>query len=305
VNNIRFFKRKEIDGQKWNELINNSFNTLPYTLTWYLDAVAENWGALVLNDYEAAMPMVWLRKLGIKCLYQPYYCQQLGVFSPVPLHAAAHRDFLNEAAALFPYIHVNLNPSSSVVADEFSLLKKKNLLLPLDKDYSIIQKKFSGSHRRNIGKANKAGLTFSEQADLKSFQNFYLDNVNRTKENFKAQHEKIFKKLTQALITEKKASIFSANNAAGNLLAAVLIVFHSNRLIGIINTSSATGKKTGAAHFLFDQIINKFSNSEFTLDFEGSSIATIARFYEGFGAGEEVFYNYKNTIFKGIRQRFS
>ena len=87
-------------------------------------------------------------------------------------------------------------------------------------------------------------------------------------------------------------------------MAAVLIIFHKKRLIGIINTSSSSGKKRGASHFLFDQIIRKFSKSDHVLDFEGSSIASIAQFYEGFGAVEEIFYNYKTTILKALRQRF-
>ena len=184
------------------------------------------------------------------------------------------------------------------------MLRKKNLLLALNTDYAAIQKKYSISHRRNIAKAQKAGLLFVENGDLKAFQKFYLENVNRTKENFKAKHEKIFKKLTQVLLTQNRANIFEVCNAGGDLLAAALIIAHKTRLIGIINTSSEKGKKTGASHFLFDQIIKKFSNSAFTLDFEGSSVATIARFYEGFGAEQEVFYNYKNTLLKAISQRF-
>ena len=128
MNNIRFLARAEIDLQKWDGLINNSFNSLPYALSWYLDAVAENWGALVLNDFEAAMPLVWLRKMGVKCLYQPYYCQQLGVFSFKPLKADVHRLFFKMANGRFPYININVNPTAAVVADELGLAKRKNRL---------------------------------------------------------------------------------------------------------------------------------------------------------------------------------
>jgi hypothetical protein len=305
VNNIRFLKRKEIDDRRWNETINASVNSLPYALTWYLDAVSENWDALVLNDYDAVMPLVWLRKFGIKCLYQPYYCQQLGLFSTEKITAGLYRDFLQTASTQFSYIHINLNPSAALVAEKFALLKKKNLLLPLGNDHASLQKEYSGSHKRNITKAQKASLVFSTQCDLKSFQKFYLENVNHTKENFKPKHEKIFKKLTQLLITNGHGVIFTARDTSNNLQASVLLVIHKKRLIGIINTSSASGKKQGASHFLFDHIIQKFSGSEFILDFEGSSIATIARFYEGFGAIEEIFYCFKNTLLKNISQRFT
>ena len=305
MSNIRFLKRTVLDEQKWNEAINNSFNSLPYALSWYLDAIAENWGALVLNDFEAVMPVVWLRKLGIKCLYQPYYCQQLGVFSARPLSAETHRAFLTEAANRFSYIHVNLNPTGAAVADDFSLAQKKNLLMVLNTEYAVAQKKYTENHRRNITKANKAALKFSEQTDLKSFQKFYLENVNREKENFKLKDEKILKKLTRTLVAKGVARIYTAADATGVLVAGILIVAHKNRLIAIINASSDAGKKKGASHFLFDQIIKKYSNSGLTLDFEGSSVATIARFYEGFGATEEVFYNFKSSLIKSLRQRFS
>jgi hypothetical protein len=305
VNNIRFLERKEIDDARWNELINNSFNSLPYALTSYLDSVAENWDALVLNNYEAVMPLVWLRKFGIKCLYQPYYCQQLGVFSRTKINASLHRLFLKEATNRFAYININLNPAAITVDKDFGLHSKKNLLLQLTAGYDTLQKKYSANHRRNIAKANKAQLVFSEQCDLKVFQKFYLENINRNKENFKPRHEKIFKKLTRALITGGQGAIFTAALPNNGLQAAVLLVTHQNRLLAIINTSSLDGKKTGASHFLFDRIIHRFSNSELVLDFEGSSIPTIARFYEGFGAYEETFFNYKTTLIKNIRQRFA
>jgi hypothetical protein len=278
---------------------------LPYALSGYLDAVAQNWDALVLNDFEAVMPLVWLRKLGIKCLYQPYYCQQLGVFSSHPLHAQIHKEFLSAAAGRFSYIHINLNTTAAIIANHFGLVQKMNLLLPLNKEYPVLQKKYTENHRRNITKANKAGFIFSEQTQLKSFLKFYLATINRQKENFKLKDEKALKKLTHYLAENKASHIFTALNKAGNVVASVLIVAHKQRLIAIINASSAEGKKSGAAHFLFDQIIKKYAHTGITLDFEGSSIATIARFYQGFGATPEVFYNFKTSLLKNISHRFS
>ena len=303
MNRLRILKRKEIDEQKWNELIHASVNSLPYALGYYLDAVAENWEALVLNDYEAAMPLVWLRKYGFKCLYQPYYCQQLGVFSREVLPADTMKEILL-AAQTFPYININLNPSASKIEGDFSFKKKKNLLLDLKREYEAIRKGYSENHIRNIAKAEKNKFCFSEQSQLKPFQKFYLENVNREKENFKPKHEKVFKSLTQTLIANETAKIYAVLNAEEKMVAAVMLVLHQNRMISIINTSSAEGKKNGASHFLFDRLIHKFSATGNIFDFEGSSVAGIARFYEGFGAQEEVFYNYHTTIIRKLSQRF-
>ena len=46
-------------------------------------------------------------------------------------------------------------------------------------------------------------------------------------------------------------------------------------------------------YFLFDHIIEQFSEQSFLLDFEGSDIPNLAFFYSGFGAVEEKFTGIK------------
>ncbi len=294
-----FIKRKDIDESKWNACVESSAQSLPYAFSWYLDAVAENWDALVWRDYEFIMPLVWLRKLGVACLYQPYYCQQLGVYGNNPTETIISQ-FLQAAIKQYSYVHNNLNPSAEKVKDKFRLLPKKNLLLDLRKEYQLLAKKYSENHRRNISRSIKAGLVFGE-TDIHSFQQFYLQNINRAKENFKPQHEIIFKQLTKSVLEKKAGKFFCITNKTGKLLAACLLLSHQNRIINIINTSSAEGKKSGASHFLFDQIIHLHASQILVLDFEGSSIEGVARFYEGFGASPEIFYNLQSNLIKNFR----
>ena len=77
---IRDVLHKEIDFIKWDNCISNAPNGLIYGYSYYLDHMASQWDALVLNDYEAVMPLTWNRKYGIHYLYQPFLTAQLGVF---------------------------------------------------------------------------------------------------------------------------------------------------------------------------------------------------------------------------------
>src|SRR5580765_931871 len=56
---IRFLSRKEIAPEKWDQCISGAKNSLIYARSFYLDRMAKNWSALVLNDYEAVMPLTW------------------------------------------------------------------------------------------------------------------------------------------------------------------------------------------------------------------------------------------------------
>ena len=55
---IRYLTENEIDFKKYDQCIANALNSRIYAYSWYLDIVADkNWDVLVLNDYEAVMPM--------------------------------------------------------------------------------------------------------------------------------------------------------------------------------------------------------------------------------------------------------
>ncbi|MFM2306185.1 MAG: hypothetical protein RLZZ367_854 [Bacteroidota bacterium] len=301
----RLLKRNDIDERKWNALINTSVQSLPYALSYYLDAVAPDWQALVLGNYEAVFPLPWLRKFGVKCIYQPYYCQQLGLFSKTQPNEPLLQLFFNELG-MFSYINLNINPTALAVADVYKLKPKKNLLLPLDKSPVALRKQYSENHRRNIAKAEKNGLLFLQDITHEQFETFYLQNIDRQKENFKPQHEKIFKALCRALVDNNAARFFAVALPTGEITTAVLVLLHGKRAINLINVSSQTGKKNGSAHFLFSNLIQLLAEDQngLTLDFEGSSVPGIARFYEGFGVQPEVFYNYQTHLLKTLSQRF-
>jgi hypothetical protein len=304
VKDLHFIRRNQINDERWNKLIGQSLFSLPYAYTWYLDEVAENWDALVWKDYEVLMPLVWLRKFGFKCIYQPYYCQQLGIFAAKEIPAAAMKNFIEQTLRKFPYIDINLNPSAAIVKDYFKFKPKKNLLLPLNKTYGELVKSYSVNHRRNIAKAEKADLIFSANTDIHSFQKFYINSVKSDKDYLKPKHEKIFKNLSNILTQKSAARIFSAADKNGNLLACALVVYHQQRIINLINCNSPQGRACGASHFLFDRIIRQSIENQLIMDFEGSSIPGVAAFYMGFGALEEIFFNYRPTIISNISQRF-
>src|SRR5690606_28958137 len=44
------------------------------------DAVAKNWGAIVMGDYDTIFPAPFTNQLGVKQLYQPPFSRELDVF---------------------------------------------------------------------------------------------------------------------------------------------------------------------------------------------------------------------------------
>ena len=106
---IKHVTHNELDKIKWDNCIDHANNTLIYAYSWFLDVVSPNWEALVYNDYEAVMPLTHKRKFLINYLYQPFFTQQLGVFSRFENQAELTRSFLVSIPTKFKYIDVNLN----------------------------------------------------------------------------------------------------------------------------------------------------------------------------------------------------
>src|SRR5690606_10879689 len=79
---IRYVRHKDIDQEKWDQAIDKSYNGLIYGYSFMLNQMAgKRWDALIQGDYEAIFPLAWNTKFGMPYLYQPYLCQQLGLFS--------------------------------------------------------------------------------------------------------------------------------------------------------------------------------------------------------------------------------
>ncbi|MCS6935070.1 MAG: hypothetical protein NZM35_07975 [Chitinophagales bacterium] len=304
VVSVALLKRHEIDEARWNEVISQSANSLPYGFTWYLDAVAARWNALVWGDYEAVMPLPFFTRLGIRYLYQPHYCQQLGIFFRHEWSDSTAIALLRRAINRYPFVQYQLHAGCGSLTKMFRLQVRKNLILNVSAGIDTIRKRYSENHKRNLTKAARHGLVYLTTKDLHKFVEFYELNVDREKENLQEKHIRHFKKLCDALQVFSQYTVAVAGTAEGEWLAAVLLLYHASRVIALVNCSGAEGKRKGASHFLFDNIIRSESGHTKWLDFEGSSIPSVARFYEGFGAEPEIYYQIKRSPMQYILPGF-
>ena len=92
--NIQYLQHKKINFRKWDDCIRNSINGNLYDFSWYLDIVSEGWDALILSDYETVMPLTHQKKLGVSYILQPFFSQQLGVFSTQRITSEVVSEFI-------------------------------------------------------------------------------------------------------------------------------------------------------------------------------------------------------------------
>lgn len=288
--NLKYIKHEQIDSAKWNSCIDKAENCRVYGYDWYLDRTAKIWDALIWGDYEFVMPLPVKRKIGIKYLYQPLYSQQLGIFPNPP--DAIKTKFFNALLQHFRYSDFQINSGNTPISaeNEINFIPRKNYLLNLNVDYSELQKAFSTNTKRNIKKANRNNLVLIRGIRLEEYLEFKNQNRtagidNRAMESLKnviafGQY-KGFGEIHGVYTTENK------------LCAAAYFCRWKERAIYLNAVSNDEGKKQGGMYLLVDSFIKTNAKQNIIIDFEGSMIPGLKRFYSGFGAIPETYFQLK------------
>jgi hypothetical protein len=123
-------------------------------------------------------------------------------------------------------------------------------------------------------------------------------------------HRKQTDKHYQGLI-----DMFSGMKEAGNvetcgvklgqdLCAGAIFASGGNRIHYLLSLSTAAGKEFSGMFFVIDRLIQKYSGRDLYLDFEGSNIKSIARFFAGFGAQAQLYQRirFNNALAKFVQK---
>lgn len=287
---IRFLQRDEIDDIKWDACIYESFNSLIYAYTWYLDNVAEDWGAIVLDDYKTVMPLPTRKKWGFTYIYQPFFCQQLGVFSNNEISQAIVNTFFEAIPSHISYIDIQTNIFTKPETGNIVTKQKTNFHLPLITTYEKLESAYNSNTKRNLKKANKAKLELLENAEPSSIVKLYKDNYAALTPEIKDADYQNLSRIINTCLRMGVLNAWSVFDEKNSLCAGALFIKDHKNVYYLLGASSNEGKENGAMHTLFDNFIKTHSGRDLILDFEGSEIEGIARFYKGLGA-KPVYYH--------------
>ena len=296
---VKHLTYQQIDKVKWDACIDNADNGLIYAYSFYLDCMAKNWEALVLNDYEAVMPLTWNKKYGISYLYQPAFTASLGVFARPQdsvsraqwgktINAEIISAFLTAIPSKYKYWDIYFNHGNFFELKDFKLYERVNYILDLNSDYENLYSAFSDNIKRNIKKAAQFHLTINKNiavADVIAIAKEYAVGNSRTTDKDFANFENLYKLLHK----KEKATTYGVYTKEKQLIASAVFFFSHSRAYYILVGNHPNGKTLGASHALINAFIKDHAGENLLLDFEGSDISSLAFFYSSFGAFEEKY----------------
>jgi hypothetical protein len=281
---ITFLKNKDIDRVKWDYCIENSCNGTLYAMSWYLDAVAENWDALIAGDYETVFPVTYVKKFGIKILYTPDCVQQLGIFSQQQLFEETLTAFLKAIPKKFLFGKLNLNSGNVFTQDcGFQIKSRVNIEQDIYASIYILRKNYERNITENLRKARKNKIYIQESADFRSTIETYRANTGKERYYTGEKYYKSAYRLMKTLTAKHILVIHEAYNAEGRFIAGVIATPFKNKIVLMQLGCNAEGYRTGATSLLLDSILERFAGIKEICDFEGSNTESVACFYAGFG----------------------
>ena len=297
---IKLLKHNKIDKTRWDNCINKSFNGNVYALSWYLDIVHPGWDALVENDYERVMPLTYSKKFGISYMFHPFFVQQLGVFSTSQLSQNDVDRFINAIPQKYRLVRYKLNSYNKVDYESDTIVKHRNIELDLIYDYQYLYNNYNNNTKRNLAKAENAGLSITRDINPEVIINLFRANKGKSVTHWKDKEYERLLELINVATSQERCFTLGINDLNNSTIAGAVFMYSHDRIIFLFSGCDENHKDKHALTMLLDDVIREFSETQYTFDFEGSDNDGLARFYKGFG-GTEVFYpEIKYDNLKGI-----
>jgi hypothetical protein len=229
------------------------------------------------------------RKYGISYIYQPFFTQQLGLYSNSGLSQEATERFLGAIPKKFRHIETNLNIHNKVDEDRFRVLPQLNHELDLIHSYDQITNGYSENLRRNLKKSAKAGLTVMKNPRPDTIVNLFRQNRGKT---IKHLDDHDYHKLLHIVYqgTYKGfADVRGVYDEYNQLVAGAFFLRSHKKATFLFSGLSEEGRAKAAMPFLIDSYIRENAGKHLTFDFDGSNDPNLSRFYKSFGSKEMTY----------------
>jgi hypothetical protein len=291
---IQFAKHPELNKEKWNHCIKNSFFPTFFADFDFLSIANPDFCALILNDYEAVMPLPMRKKMFLHYIYHPHFVSVLGIFSKT--HPT--KELIEHFLQAIPKRYVRVDLIFNMFFEHLETSVLHSYQLSLQKKYEEIYVNFSDNCRRNIKSSEKYALKYIESASIAEI--IALFKNNRGKNNKVPFSEKDYEILQNlALFAQKNnhLEVISVLDVENSMLAGALLFKDEHKTWFWFSGRDEKCAEKKAMFFLLNEYFKRNAETATTFDFHGSMNPNIARFNTGFGAEKYEVSMLKKRLF--------
>lgn len=284
---VRHLRHTQIDWTAYDTCVEAAPNGLIYGLSWWLDVVSPGWEALVLADYRAVMPLPVKQRYGIRFVEHPLFCPMLGIFSREPLTretADAFSEKLKSQFRLVTRFCLLPSPVSGCAPPH-----RYTHLLDLSKPYESLRAGYSRDRLQNLTRAERAGWELRESTDIRPLLSWFREHhAARIAGGVAPEAYGLLEKLVAETQQRGLSTLWLAVKD-GQPEAGAWFVSWKGWVIYLFNAATPAGRRGNARTFLLDRFFRQHAGESLIFDFESPEVASIAGFYESFGAKPQAY----------------
>lgn len=277
----RYLRQRDIDRRAWDEAVARDATRLPYGHSWWLDqASVGRWDGIVLDDYRAVLPLPRGRFWARTQVQRPFFTQQCGPFGKL------EDGDLGKMIAQLPARLATFDLGLAETADPagvpptFRAERRTNYVLPLSADYASLR----AGYRKELVRKLKPYAPAAPAPCLPGVVARVHAATVGDKANLKRRHYRRAIRLMQAALDHRAGLCLHLTDEAGDLLAVVFLLHYRRRLVNLLPASTPVGYERAGMARLLDGVVRQYGPTCDLLDFEGSDVPGVARFFRSFGA---------------------
>ena len=286
-NQIEIVHSTKLDKNKWDDCVRANPGGLIYSLSWFLDQMADDWYGLIVGDYRAVMALPVKAKFGFRIVTTPAFAQRLGL-------AGNYDDGIKKLAAeeVLKFCKaVQYASSDTELFSDTEVKRRTNFVLDLRGTYESILDSYTPQCRKNISKSASRGCVIAEDVSIDDVFNLYRQAYGARAAYSDEQFDRL-RKLVQDAVDRRACHIAGVRDASGTLVYAGALLDDGKRLYYILGAPTEHGRQMRATYFFIDHVLKRFAGSGKLFDFEGSDLPNVAKFYQSFSPDTEYYYQF-------------
>ena len=277
---MKFISRENIDCQKWDDLVINTLGASIFSLSSYLDEIAENWMIYVDEKYTKGIAVPYAVRLGIKTCYTPIFITKLEWLG------ANQQDLVQFGMDVKDYFSIG----------NFCIRQRLENLKCIEFIEQTISSESTINHgsqaKRMINKSEKSAHRIEHSSDASAIfsliRSELLPKISSLTEGSIHRMEKAIEKMSEQGHLQI-LSVFQGENFVGGLF---LIDFNQTVLY-LKGAFSEDAKKNGGMYAAMNTAIQQALSEGKSFDFGGSRIDGVRHFNLQLGGTDSSYYNYQ------------
>lgn len=275
VNSCQIIPAARINRERWQQMLSEGQVYEIAGDAELLDILHPSWEALIYGDYEAAL-VVPVRRKVIRYAYNPLFVRQCGVYGPKAGDPAVVKSLLEFLHRRIPLIRI-------VLQLQVSPENLPGTFAPRTYQAAVISAlTYTENTSRDLKKATKAGLTI-KNIPVQDMVAVYCAYISNKMEEAGEEEYRMLEKGYSYLVTKGWGRSVAAVDGNGTICAVGMFSFFDGTITYLNGAVTDTGKNLGASKFLIDRVVHEEAGSFTQIDFGGSNIEGVARFYRSMG----------------------